>query len=65
MKFKEAKEIVIKWFEEHNKTVITIKFGWKWRWYPRFRKQLKQWAIEIEKEEYKKIKEEFWGDKNK
>jgi len=48
MKYKEAKKIVIKDFEI-DKTILG--FGWKFRWYPSLRKQLKQWAKEILEDE--------------
>ena len=43
MRYKKAKQIVIKDFKE---TGISIDFGWKFRLYPRLRKQIKQWSKE-------------------
>ena len=45
MKFKKAKLIVIKDFTKNIN--VFIDFGWKFRVYPRLRKQIKQWAKEI------------------
>lgn len=43
MKYKKAKIIVINWLAD---TVI-VDFGWKFRVYPKLRKQMKQWAREV------------------
>lgn len=47
MKYKEAKQVVIKDFKEHD---MFIDFGWKFRWYTRLRKQIKEWAEHIQNE---------------
>jgi len=46
MKYKEAKKIMEKY--SSDKCGTKICFGRKWRFYPRLRKQMKKWAIEIE-----------------
>ena len=43
MKYKEAKKIVIEGFSTDG---MLLDFGWKFRWYPSLRKQMKQWATE-------------------
>ena len=45
MKFKKAKQIVIKDFQKNLNCFIN--FGWKFRIYPKLRKQMKHWAKEM------------------
>lgn len=47
MKYKRAKQII-----ERNFAVdgMLVDFGWRFRIYPRLRKQIKQWAREISDE---------------
>ena len=45
MKYKKAKKIVIKDFQKNMN--VFIDFGWRFRWYPTLRKQMKFWAREI------------------
>ena len=45
MKFKKAKQLVIKDFEKNINPLI--RFGWRFRIYPKLRKQMKHWAKEI------------------
>ena len=51
MKYKEAKKIVVDSFEADN---MALDFGWKFKWYPSLRKQMKLWAKQTEEgeEEY-------------
>jgi len=44
MRYKKAKKNVLEWYE---KAGVLIGFGWKFRWYPRLRKQMKQWGKEV------------------
>ena len=44
-KYKEAKKIMEK--DSSDKCGAKICFGWKWRVYPRLKKQMKEWTIEI------------------
>ncbi len=48
MRYKKAKKIVIDFFTSDND--FGMEFGWKFRLYPRLRKQMKQWAMEIKNE---------------
>lgn len=53
MKYKEAKKIIDKPFSDVEKAVV---FGWKFRIYPRLRKQMKSWANQVlEDEKIKKL----------
>ena len=45
MRYKKAKKLVIKDFEKNGDPLI--RFGWKFRWYPRLRKSMKKWARDI------------------
>ena len=49
MKYSKAKQIVIGDFEKNMNAFID--FGWRFRWYPRMRKWIKEWAKEILKDE--------------
>ena len=60
MKYKEAKKIVDKTFPDVEKTVI---FGWRFRIYPRLRKQIKSWANQMLEDEKIKPKCSFCGRK--
>ena len=54
MKYKKAKEIVEKSFSDDN---MTVEFGRKFRFYPRLRRQMKQWARETLEGESMKVEE--------
>ena len=49
MRYKEAKKIVIKDFQQNMN--VFVDFGWKLRWYPKLRKWMKRTAKEILKDE--------------
>lgn len=48
MKYKKAKKIVIEYFNSGVNRMVDVDFGWKFRIYPKLRRQIKGWAEQVE-----------------